>query len=106
MTAVDNAVALMNDDVLLKKIKAVEVYVARQVVIEAGTTPSHAVRLKMAQTAIYNPDQHAPQLANIVACDPDICQAYTSGSTIPDSVLIQKMSDLWTPVATMLYPSS
>ena len=105
MSAVDNAVALMRDDTLMSKIMAVQVYVARNVVIEPLNTPNHTERLALAKTSIYNPSQYAAQLRNIIACDPDICGTYSSGSTIPDSVLMTKMGDLWTPVSLMLFTS-
>jgi hypothetical protein len=42
MTAIDNAVSLMNSPVMLDKIRAVSVYVAKQVVVESGTVPNHS----------------------------------------------------------------
>ena len=102
MTTVDNAVALMSDPVLFDKVKAVSVFTARGVVIEAAATPNHAVRLGLAKVVIYDPNQHANRFQNIIACDDSVASAYTTGSAIPDNVLIQKMSDLWTPVAQML----
>ena len=102
MSAVDNAVALMRDETLLMKIKAVQVYTARSVVIEPLNTPNHTERMVFAKTAIYNPEQYAAQLQNIIACDPDICSTYTTGAAIPDNVLMQKMADLWTPVSLMI----
>lgn len=104
MTAVDNAVDLMSSGTLMAKVKAVSVYVARQVVIEAVATPNHAKRMQLAQAVIYNPMVHNTLLTNIIACDPDICGATGDATQLADGTLITKMTDLWTPVAQMLFP--
>ena len=104
MSAIDNAVKLMNDEILMSKVKAVSVYVAKQVVVEAGTVPNHAKRLQLATAVVWNPQQYNVLLMNIVACDPDICATADSGNEIPDNVLIQKVVDLCTPVSPMLFP--
>jgi hypothetical protein len=105
MSAIDNAVSLMADGTLLEKIKAVSVYQARAVAIEPVATAQHAVRMKLATDVIYNPVMHAVRFQNVLACDDAICGSYSSGSNIPDSLLISKMSDIWTPIAVMLYPT-
>jgi hypothetical protein len=105
MTAIDNAVSLMNSPVMLDKIRAVSVYVAKQVVVESGTVPNHSKRLQLATAVVWNPLQHNVLLQNIVSCDPDICTTTGDASTIPDNLLIQKVTELWTPVATMLFPA-
>ena len=105
MGAVDNAVKLMNDSILLSKVRAVSVYVARQVVVESGTTANHAKRLQLATAVVWNPQQYNVLMMNIIACDPDICTATDDANAIADNVLIQKVSELWTPVATMLFPT-
>jgi hypothetical protein len=105
MSAIDNAVTLMNSTTLMNKIRAVSVYVARQVVIESSTAADHARRMQLAQAVIWNPQQYNTLLLNIVACDPDVCSATGDGAAVPDNVLIDKVTALWTPVATMLFPA-
>jgi len=105
MSAIDNAVDLMNSGVLLNKVKAVSVYVARQVVVEAANTPSHSTRMKMAEAVVWNPMQYNALLQNIVACDPDICGPTGDADNIADTLLIDKVSSIWTPVSNMLFPA-
>jgi hypothetical protein len=105
MTAIDNAVTLMTDAKLMAKLRAVSVYVARQVVVESGSTTEHAKRMMLAQAVIWNPVQNNVLFTNIVACDPEVCSGTANADSIPDATLIQKVTDLWTPVAQMLYPS-
>jgi hypothetical protein len=105
MGAVSNAVALMADDSLLSMLKAVSVYVAREVIVEPSTTPSHDLRMRLAQQVIYNPSLYTTQFRDIIACDPDICSVAKSASEITDATLIEKMSEIWTPVSSMLYGS-
>ena len=103
MSAIDNAVLLMNSSNLMSKLKAVSVYVARSVVVESNTVPNHDKRLQLAQTVVLNPAQHNVLLLNIIACDPDVCGPTGDANQITDALLIQKVSDIWTPLANMLH---
>src|SRR6478736_6371240 len=105
MSAIDNAVSLMESVSLQNKVKATSVYVARNVVTEAGTVNEHTRRLKLATAVVWNPQQYNMLLLNIVACDPEVCSATGNGDAISDAVLIQKVTDLWTPVSVMLFPT-
>jgi hypothetical protein len=105
MSAIDNAVALMADGAFLEKIKAVSVYQARNVVVEPVGTANHAVRMKLATDVIYNPQMYAVRFQNVLSCDDAICGPYSSSSAIPDSLLISKMAEVWTPLSNMMYPT-
>ena len=99
-----NAVVLMHSQEFHDWCMAAGVYQARLVISEGGTVTNHAIRLKMAQDVIVTPALIANQLVSLIATDPSVNSLGSDVTTIGQAVILQKVADVWTDLAKLLYP--
>ena len=98
-----NAVALMRDSDFRDWVMAAAVYTARTVLAEPTATPDYSVRRQLAITILGNPSVIVERTVNIIAADPEVCSKGTTVTAVGQTLLIQKMADIWTPIAKLLY---
>jgi hypothetical protein len=98
-----NAVSLMRSTEFRDWIMAASVYQARLVFLEPSSTADHDVRMKMARDVISSPNILVERLTAIIAADPDVCSIGDTPQAVGQPVILQKVSDVWTPVAKYLY---
>ena len=97
-----NAVALMQNDEFRSWVMAASVYQARQVIIEPASTTDHTPRVSLANSVVMNPTQYLERFVNVIACDPGIASLGTTVQQITQPTLLQKMSDIWTPLSKVV----
>lgn len=98
-----NAVALMRDNDMRDLVQAATVYQSRLVVTEADTIGSHANRLNMAKQVLAQPGLIADRVLNIIVCDPAVAGLGDTAAEIPESTIIAKVAEVWTPIANLYY---
>ena len=98
-----NAVTLMGSEDFKSWITAASVYQARLVIMESSTTPDHEARLALAINVISTPNLIVGKLSSIVAADPQVASLGDTPQLIGQTVILQKVSDIWTTLAKLPY---
>lgn len=99
-----NAVELMRDSTFRDWIIAAIGYTARQVIQESPSTPQYDARRRLAEPAVLDPAVFADRFVNVIATDPAVAAKGTTVQLVGQALVLQKVSDLWTPLATLIYP--
>ena len=103
--ALSNAVTLMKDSEFRDWCVAAGAFQARAVVTEPLNTADHAVRLRLASDVLQNPYVLADRLVTVMATDTAIAEAGDNVNALDQTVFLNKVAQVWTPLAKLLYPA-
>lgn len=102
-----NAITLIKSSDFRDWCRVLSAFQARKVIVESDTTPDHAVRLKLAERVILDPDFILNRVVNILATDPAVCGLGTRiGQDITQDLLVAKAAEIWTPLAKLVSGAS
>jgi hypothetical protein len=76
---------------------------ARTVVLEADTTPNHALRMRLAKEVIVSPQIVLDRLVTAVATDPDVSAQPPTFNEAAEPVVQAKVDGLWNKLAELMY---
>src|SRR5690606_37421968 len=106
MALIGNAARLATSDDYRNVVTACIAYVAQGVLEEDPSTPAHAQRRFLAHQALVNPGVHTDRFVWLCATTPSIAAIGATPSEAHEEPTLQRVTDLWTPVATALYPEA
>ena len=100
-----NAVDLMQDLDLRGMIMAATVYEATQIVVEDPATANHATRLELADRIIRDPNYAVEFFHRIISCDPEVATLGNDYTVVPEVMILNKVSVIWTKLSYLLVGS-
>ena len=99
-----NAVVLLDLPSMVLYAKAAASYQARVVITEPDTTADHAVRTRLADAVIANPDYLVQRAVSVLATDPSVNGVGSDPAAMDQTVILGSMAKAWTPLAKLLFP--
>lgn len=106
MAFIGNAARLATSDDFRNIVKACITITAVGVLAEEASTPAHPQRLFMAHQVLVNPGVHTERFVWLCATTPWIANLGGEVTEDHEEPTLQRVGDLWTPVATTLYPEA
>lgn len=101
MGALANAAVLVKDPTFLDQCMAAAAYQARQVILEADTTPDHATRLALATTVSSDPLTFRTRFAVYLGTDPEVAAKGNTAAAVGEQMILDKTAAIWTTVAKL-----
>ena len=105
MGMLENATVLRKDQLLIDRVESAVALVAREVIIEAASTPNHATRDKKANDVAPSPAELVPLMMVAVACDPNTANQYSTAAAVPEATILAAVRTAWNAVAAIRYPN-
>lgn len=104
MGLIGNAAKLATSEDYRNIVNAAITVAAVGVLAEDASTPAHAHRLFLAHQVLVNPGLHTVRFVWLCATTPWIANLGPEPTEDHEEATLQRVEDLWTPVATTLYP--
>ena len=105
MGKLQNAMGLRNDPQINSIIETAVAIVAREVIVEAASTPNHDVRLKLASEVAATPPSITALMTVAVTCEPGVATQFSTAASIPEDTVLNIVRQSWTTIANLRYPN-
>lgn len=104
MATLDDGAKIVADNVFQRRVGMAVYFVARQILLEAPTTPDHELRMRTAQQIMASPIENVLKYAALVVTNEAIASKPsavlgTGQASISDQEILAAVREVWNPLS-------